>query len=330
MIVFPSILKISLFLISLILSCIICYFIGERYFFDRLFQNKSNLHGYCVKWPSKYNLTCKKRIEEYENLRKITYNENVIPSNILEATTKGAYDKAKYTIAVIGDSYVWGLGVRYSQTIPKVLQNKLSKYYSVNVISLSYPGNAVVDYYVDYLIAEKVYKPDLYIFILVGNDAFIDEPNYLYLQKNFSNLMNYCTDSFPNVDPIIMFGHLWHRETEFNNSSWTNKVNMCLVNEVLPLMPAANAIYFLSDDYFEINNYAYSMYRQTLEKYDKNILSGSQGKYIKKYKTYFDEANIHKLNVSAIENHPSAIAIKMYVDILSNEISKIIPKEYTK
>lgn len=319
------IIKILLTTISIILSFFICFFVGEKYFFDELFQNKSNLHGYCIRWPSKKNLTCKKRVDEYNKLRNIDINN---PNNNEIHIEK--FNKEKYTIAVIGDSYVWGLGVRYSQTLPKVLQKKLSNKYSVEVISLSYPGHAIVDYYVDYLIAEKIYKPDLYIFVLVGNDAFIDSSSYSYLKKYFSNLVNYCAESFPTIEPVIMHDNLWHREMEFYNSSWTNEVNMCLINKVLPSMPNNNAIYFISDDYFENNSYAYTMLSQTLEKHDKNILNGSQGKDIEKYKKYFDGSNVFKLNVSKIERHPSVIAIKMYTDILSKEISKIIPEKYLK
>lgn len=307
--------KISILILSAT-TCLVCYFLclflAEKYFFDKFFYQKSTIYGY---WP------------DYNFQTRDLFNQ------ALQTNQKDrfVFSKDNYIIAIIGDSYVWGEGIKDDQRLSNLLEKRLNKIRPTKVISIGIPGDSIFNYFKNYQKLSQITSPNLYIFPLVYNDALIrtydtngnclPEPDYQEIQKK-------CSQEFPRQKIIYEpYCDLTHQGYTFNkkadqvfiassfadawHSSWQNPLNMCIVNNSLSQMPTGNAIYFITEDY-QNNDPYYAILKKELSQNSKTIVLSSSG---------LNGQPLSSLQVSPNEPHPSALANRIYADVLFNEIT---------
>jgi hypothetical protein len=312
----------SLIFISTFITYQTVYQIGENYFFDKLFFYKSVEHGY---WVPDKKLSLEdfgKRSKDLIQLNKHWQSKQ--DNNILGKTTKVNDDKL--TIALIGDSYVWGQGVKYEETLPHLLEKKLNKITKTEVISLAESGDSILDFWENYQKAKEIYNVDLFIFFPVENDLMLNKHrNY----KDHIFFWKVCENKIENSEPTYDLDPE-DNYLESNNKyydqvlkdSWTNEFNICLLDHFLENIPREKVIFFISQDpyFYEKNNYhesilAWSKYLEYLKKYNKNMVLLKPNNNTKKY---WD--SIENFRVSIKETHPSKFAHKIYSETLYEEI----------
>lgn len=292
--------KIILFMVIFIVSFIaykLCYFIAEKYYFDKFFYQKSLTHGYWIDG---------KNYSDYGNRTKdIIFWELYKKDNPIVPKTED--DSNYYKIAIIGDSYVWGQGLINQDRFVEILSNKLNKIKATKIISIALPNWNNLDYLNAYQRMKKYYSPDLTIFTLVSNDILInksdsDIPLVKQCQKDNNQLPTYNS----TLKEI--------------NIAWTNPLNICVLDNSLSSLPTDNTIYFLTEEY-DYNWNLTQYYRQHLTKQHKYILSSSIGKNIPKYQRYWNTNMWRNFTISSVEGHPNPLANQMYADLLFNEIT---------
>jgi len=298
----------GLLLFSSFLSYKLSYFIGENYFFDKFFYKKSIKYGY-GEINKNFNL------KNYGKRSKdLLILENLAKNNIFEQDeidkVLGIKNDNIYRIAVIGDSVVWGVGLKNKERFVEILEKKLNKIYPTKVFSFSYSGDSIVDNYIKYILLKNFnYKIDLYIFGLVSNDLkFSNKARYDL--SIFNKVTNDCSNKdfyYWNLDDDENLSYLLTTKKSFSDDFG----NFCVLEKIADLLPKKRAIYFdFSIDYGD----------KYLDIY-RNILKG-KGLFIKKY---IDEScDCERCNcyyVSEKERHPSAFANKKYAEFLYNEIT---------
>lgn len=295
---------------------LLCYHIAEKYFFDRFFYKKSAEFGYYV--PNSQSISF---VDRNKGMSLLQNEGNQVP----------VANSGDFKIAIIGDSYVFGYGIKNENRFAKILENKLNKIKPTKVISLSETSSSPINY-LDWYKKLKVNSPvDLYIFTLVDNDAYI-RPNTDMTPFDTGDIVKKCQSEHPTITPILdtslrFFYQGISRDDASSNqiasdeyiSSWSNPINLCVLDASLGQLPTDNSIYFIPDNYND-NSDKYQKYQDYLDKYKKQVVSSINGKNMLKYKKYWDNPYQH-FTVSHMEQHPNQMANQMYADVLFNEIT---------
>jgi lysophospholipase L1-like esterase len=145
-----------------------------------LLYKKSITHGYYEFWPTE--------LSHWNNVRT-NFNLNHRNDDLLnlidamigdeEAIKFFNQEKEKkiFKIALIGDSMMFGSGVKKNQTLSSYLQKQLGR--RVKVYNFSFSGDDILDNYIKYVYVEKYLEPNVIVLGLVSNDLI------------FSNLSSY-------------------------------------------------------------------------------------------------------------------------------------------
>lgn len=302
-------------IVTIAMAYHLAYFIGETFFFDKLFYNKSIAHGY---WVPKKNT----QISDFGRRSKDAlplYELSTISS--ASATVLGSMKDSVFTVALIGDSYVWGQGVRFEYTMSQLLEKKLNERRPSRVLSLASSGDDVIENYSKYVYANAM-GVDMYIFVLVNNDVLINKQRkyddtvdtqvYDRLTGLCSKQTNREVTSVRWDDSEINGGEYYLQKLQ---ESYHNPANICVLQRVAAMLPKERALYFVADDrekYLDI-------YINALEQSGLHIIDRVLGKRLNKYSKYFSDTNKY-FRVSKIEDHPSVLAHRMYADILFDEL----------
>lgn len=224
-----------LFIISLLFSFVFFYFIGEKYFFDKLFYKKDIFHGYC-KFPPMNNSTWKKFSNKF-NLIFVCDDRTDdlidLVNNSLNKTNEKTelYNKKLFKIVLIGDSMFFGTGVKSNQTISFYLNKKLP---NVKIYNLSLHGDDILDNYIKYEMAKKYIDPDFFILSLVDNDLILSENNR-YPQKAdiFNEMTQNCTTE-TLLNPEEALPNSWGEQLRYFYAKSFNKKykNECLLDNI--------------------------------------------------------------------------------------------------
>lgn len=222
-------------LFSLIFSLVAAFTVGERFFFDRLFYRKSNLHGYSRQM---YNLSASPSSWIIEHRFKDT--RNLIAS--------GRFPNDVFNVAIIGDSLVYGLGVREGERITEILEKKLAKIRATKVYNLGQPGDSILDYYALYTLAQRSLFPNVTIIMIVDNDLIFDASNrYPGEEEVFGTLRNTCSgELFSNLR--IQLDMDRSRDTEISQlyfPSFSQKfANICFLREIATATASDKRLFF--------------------------------------------------------------------------------------
>ncbi len=227
-------------------------------------------------------------------------------------------DTNTFTVAVIGDSFVFGQGVKNEKRFPIILENKLNSIRKTKILSLALPGENAFDNLEKYKIASSSYPIDLYIFVLIVNDLVFN-PNPIYGKENVSNVIDTCKNAH-KINPVLEEEEKISNDDLYNqsvNDSASNISNLCILDIITSGYPQ-NAIYFIAEDYFD-DSPVMAAYKKPLIEKGFYVLSSTTAQSFPEYQGYFVDP-YKFFGVSEKEVHSSALAHTMYADVLFKEI----------
>lgn len=235
-------------------------------------------------------------------------------SNVLGVSTDVA-PREYYTIALIGDSLVWGMGLLNNNRLAKVLSDELNKHRKTKVMSFGQPAFSVADYAVRYNLVSSLYHVDLYIFLIVINDTLIGEQRDYSI--NGQDFVKDCIKKFSSEnlvwEPTTNITHSEYQE--LIEESWESGPNQCVLDEALKRLPSKNATYLMTAP---IGDKFINMYYSKIINSGKKAVLMENGKHFQKYKKAWQTSNL--FSVSKLDSHPSKLAVQMFTDILTEEI----------
>lgn len=291
--------RIILIILSILLCCISFFAasqIAKNFFFDKFYYSKSLAYGYKSYGPPDWS-KAGKRAEDMLH---------ILNQKVLGLSTENLFCD-KYTIAIIGDSYVWGQGLTEKERFAHLLEKKLSKYVEVSVISLAAQGDDLIANYAKYLLAESKLNVDLYIFGMVDNDLLFNTYNH-YMPNLISKVSTSCIQPLvfqvPEADMSIHDQVVRSYDEQYGNT--------CVAKHIASQLPKERAIYF---NYFE----TYSFDPEPIMKYDSifqgynlEILSATNAATLDQYQKRY--------TVSKFEGHPSKWANEIFAETLEDYI----------
>lgn len=164
-----------------------CLKISETYFFDKFYYTKSPTFGYVKPVPNPLgNSNNPAAIEERIKDLRLVFSDKkqkVVAAEkpSLMGRVLGVFDDQTteaprpYVVFLIGDSYVYGNGVRVSERMSAFLEKKLNAIRPTKVYTLAQSGDSIVDNYYKFQAAERVVQPDVVIMGMVVNDFILDQ-----------------------------------------------------------------------------------------------------------------------------------------------------------
>jgi hypothetical protein len=276
----------------------LCYFVAEKYYFDKFFYFKSISHGYFVPGSKDNDL------KKYGDRAKDIIALNSPPKNVLGVTSDNYYK-----IAIIGDSFVWGQGIKNHQRFAYLLEKELNKIRPTKVYSLGNNGDNIFEDYQKYKQSLATFGPmNLYIFGLYNNDLVFNHDDRYKTGKLLSeNLTVGCSGNAlydPEFNPTDLNGMAFYQAKLMSLKE--GSVNLCAFNKLVPLLPKHNTIYIdlgsMEDDH-EVKRDFSQVMSQNL-----SLISLQPSDNI-------------KARVSVNESHPSAYSNQLFADTLFHEIT---------
>jgi hypothetical protein len=294
------------------LSLLVVRWLQEPFFFDTFFYRKSLAHGYFE--PLSGNKT--PRLEAFgeraRDLIQFHSRVNAWRANPASFTATRAEADGNYTIALIGDSVVWGVGVRNQNRLARLLENALDEVAPTRVLSLGFPGDGIVENYGKYVWLEKTGPPvDLAIFVLVHNDLMIQrERAGQYDAELFQRIVGACDDKpmYSDTDPAVPF--IEHLRRSFDASTYGNR---CVLEVVAALLPRERSI-FLTLGIGHVPDVTLP-YPEALRRHGLRVLDPTRFEIEKGW------IDTDLYYVSEQEKHPSRFAYHVYAQVLFAEIS---------
>lgn len=306
------------------------YYYAEKYYFDKLFYRKSQKHGYL-----KSNSEDLTQIQNREIRKRIEDVISLVEAHNNSAQVLGVQSNQEYKIAIIGDSFVYGGGIKRDERFSEILESKLDNFQPTTVYNLSLNGDNIIEHLAKYKLAESHLNPDLYIIGIVNNDFMVDRiDRYPDQEKWFNEMKSRC--------PKEVFIYNWEGYEEmtweevflkgYYPSGLDSYSNTCLLIEALSEMDKSKIIFFpitpmleessilLPDTYQNINQEVRLKDQWLMLKYI-NAITMQDGYFL-----YYDYSNVPEdmMRVSEKEGHYSKyvnkqIAEKLYEEITSNQ-----------
>lgn len=268
----------------------LCYFLAEKYFFDKFFYYKSTKYGYYL--PGK-NSDLRDFGQRAQDLIALKNGQHISEKNNV------------YKVAIIGDSYVWGQGVKNEERFAAILQKQLNKIRPTTVYSLGGCGDNIFDDYIKYKKSIDVFgNMDLYVFAMVNNDLVFNRTNHHGTIPQIEDIYQSCNGtSFYTLQSNFS----QEAEDQIRTLSMApNSKNFCVYKKVTELLPKNNAIYIdlssLSED---------SDYQKTFS----NLISSDLNAIILPHQLDFK-----KYTVSPKDGHPSVIAHRYIANTIYQEM----------
>lgn len=285
--------------------------LSETVFFDKFIYGKSIKFGY-TRIDGKSTLAeFGKRASDLVYLGNFINNEQYpLPANVLGAT---ANDTGKYTVVILGDSFVWGQGLQQQDRFPVVLEKKLNTLFPAEVISLARQGDGLFDNYAKYELARYAYPhADLFVFGVVDNDITLLGPKNSYSDMLLQSFIGDCGGRpflFVPDDPGK------YTLEEYYRDSYSN---YCVLESVVSRLPRNNAVYFDYDDkYFGQFPEESGNIPQALRAAGLVVLSAHdriQQEAMRKQS---------RLYVSPSDSHPSKLANNIFAEVLFEHIQSL-------
>lgn len=308
--------KLMLLLLGLILSwteIISINIVWKNEIFDKFHYKKSISYGYFPEGRKSVLENYGERSKDVINILRENSSNNI--SNVL-----GVGRNDIYTIAILGDSYVWGQGLKENDRFAHILETDLNRYTPTKIYSYAMPGDSIFDNYAKYFLLENSGASiNLYIIGVSYNDLLFSNAT------RYGNITErYGTDKILN-DQITDCGRPLYGEiiqtTNKSGTSYSQHVNnaydekygnYCLLKKTISLFPKENIIYF---------NYSDFTYDPKGQNGIIDLLKKSGGNVLDSYQYFKDENDVNnKYVVSKKEGHPSAWANKIFAKSLLTEI----------
>lgn len=287
--------------------------ISEIYFFDKFYYQKSIDFGYFYFPPNKERSL---KIFGKRSQDVLTLLNNKSPD------IKGYTSDDNYTVAIVGDSYVWGAGLKNRDRFPILLERKLSTLRGTKVYSFGIGGDGILDYYVKYQKIKELYDIDLYVYVLTVNDMLINKDSLFFNDPIAKTILSLCKERYG--DFVYDYNMSKYPDGEDYGSLTKRTIgsfsNNCVFNEVIKQLNPANSFFFFSDEYLEYNTNAFSYYRSLLRQAGFYTLSSLRAKNMEKFRVALENPDKYLL-VSKREAHPSLYANEIFAELLAEEIT---------
>lgn len=290
--------------------------VSERFFFDRLYYKKSEVYGY---HPRKYNLLNYRNNTVLEDrIRDLRELVNRTSSLENQDNVLGAEVDPRFKVVVLGDSFVFGLGVKQSERFPEILQQELNRYRPTKIFVLAQADDGMLENYAKLEMAKQL-KPDVVIFTILHNDFLIDSTSK-YPGENalYTGLKANCK--------LPEFRYTWPKKKiaipqlineAFYPSVQPQYANLCYFDQIVKELVKEKTLFFSLHQeayrYREAADEASQKNAYIIEQYSR-IVQNHGGQII-----YFDESKYTP--VSQRESHPSAKVHALYAEQLVKEIT---------
>lgn len=298
--------KVSLAILSTIVSVFIAYFVAEHFFFDQFFYRKSITHGYMD--DSKVDMT------------KLGHRavDIVWLQNEMRGHPQVNQNDNSYNIAIIGDSATWGQGIKNNERFAVLLEQKLNKVRKTKVYSYALPGDNFSQNYEKIKFLESIqnqHKIDLYVLAFGHNDAFVTMSDR-YLSNLSKPLFNGCgEDSQFTYDTYIPPTETHDIYKEWTEEALNNPSNLCIIDKIVSELPK-NLIVLEIDNNFKDDS-LHDKYEKIFGKYGFRLSTP-----LPYFKDNLDPFKLQSRTVSNIDGHPSKYTNKVFAKILHEEITK--------
>ncbi|MBU2543420.1 SGNH/GDSL hydrolase family protein [Patescibacteria group bacterium] len=307
------------FLLSTTATYKIAHLLSERCFFDKLYYKKSPEYGYFLHNTnpllSKNSKIIESRIADLKLLTAI--NENSHNNRI-----KGITNNESFQIAIIGDSFVYGTGVKQADRYANRLEKLLNQIKPTKIYVLALPGDNILEHYTKFKLAQENIKPDLYIIGIANNDLLINDfiyPNqeFLYQKSREECFLPEFKYNWPDyaitIDQLIL--------TAYYPSFDDQYANICYLKKIIKEIATTNTLFF---NFYKIENTNSTQDLSEAEQKDIQIM--------KKYTEIIQLAggqifHLHNSRVSGeyqpvsfLEGHPSKETHEWFAKALFNRI----------
>lgn len=273
--------------------------IAENRYFDKLFYRKSWLHGYY--FPNEDG-------------------KNILSKFIAGINSEGYRDrkfvpkkKNEFLVMIVGDSNVWGMGIRKNQRFTNILEKRLSRIRPTRIISLAQGGTNLFTNLEKAREYEKELHPDLIVFTFYENDLTISPWQKDFVDRSVRDNQDIVYD-FSIGDPEEEY------KKKVLGSYDEATANFQLFLKLLPELDRNYLYYILTYHPWQPHeSYVKTLMSQSgLNVVDNNWL------YESKYSTLADIKNDKpkpSLSVSKKEGHPNALAHRMFAERLFQKIT---------
>lgn len=310
----------SLLFLSSYISYKAAYLLGEKYYFDKLFYKKSQDHGYIDQKVGEGNVLTLKNSPTIENrIKDMRFILN--PAN--RNTRIDASNKKVFTIALIGDSFVYGQGVLQELRMGNVLEEKLNKIRPTRVYSLGIPGDNIFHNYTKYKLAKDSIQPDVYVFGMVENDLLIDDVDKYNDGQTYAEIKNLCPLPEFHLDNWWKLGNDV-RKKAFYPPFLPQYSNSCYLKTILSDLDRNDNIIFFSFEYAgdkepQIKDDDLDSYGEYMTYHYKKIVLDNGFPVLQP--TLENSTPAIYETVSKTESHPSSNAHEQFADLLFKEIT---------
>lgn len=297
---------------SVCVAILIAFFVGEKYYFDKLFYRKSTIFGYYKNdeyWrlpAENEHFLIKRRVRDIQNLVDVANGEK-------EATKLG---DETLKIAVIGDSFAYGMGVKDGQQFPRVLEKKLNHIRPTKVYNLSISGDSILDNYAKYHLAKKYLHIDLFIIATLDNDLQFDSHDKYPGEKEIvTELQKHCPQPEYTYQLPESIEYPEMVKKYFAPSYAEEYANMCFAKEISRQM-TGNVVYMMM---LQAPDYSATEPDKVPPLTDKlKAVLAAHNQVIDPFTMETFEYTV----VSEKEGHPSVKAHEEYAEILYEYVAK--------
>lgn len=298
--------------VSTVASLLLLSWVTETFFFDNFYYGKSLAHGYYGPGVSRSDLGRRGR-----DLLQLSQFVRVYKRNPSGGEQGSVEDDGVFTIALIGDSNVWGQGVRNRHRFAATLERKLNRISPTRIISLGSPGDNLIEHYLKYYWVKKLNPSiELVIFQIVDNDLLFNG-DQTYDSELFHLIADSCSDKpfyldpfYGNLDLNIPFPD--HVAYSFDNENYGN---YCVIEKLLSeYLPRDKALYF-----FLAKFWIFKHGRALKELFVREgfpVLDATE--YIDEHYTY---RTLDMFYVSERDRHPSKLANDLFAEFLFEQIT---------
>jgi hypothetical protein len=276
--------------------------VAEHWFFDRFFYQKSLAHGYWVSTEGGFEglKAFGKRGEDILALEEFIQKKS-------DGAVLGATTESSQTIAVFGDSYVWGTGVKEDQRFAHLLEEQLNRYQSTKVFVFATEGDNIVDQWRKYQAVKRTgANIDLYVFGVVHNDALLKKNSWH--GNEGQEKIDQCegetvwdvTEDWSQIDVEDEY------PKRVKQSVLVGTKNACVILKLLPDFPRDKALYVDLDSLLTSNPDTLAL-GEIYKRAGLPVLSFEMiGPDL--------SSQQERLFVSKKERHPSALAHRLYAE----------------
>lgn len=304
-----------------------CVHLAETTFFDKFFYQKSGTYGYSGYTES---LAHSPRNADMYRFGLLKDDAFAFPD---DSQVKGAADDGSYKVAVVGDSFAWGQGVKESDRLSEVLERKLNQTRKTKVFSLGLQAESILDAVAKIEAISKSESIDLFVIPAVQNDALLlDEGRYnRYHSPAAQNIVDDCLTKYPDQKPLTYPNWLnvspdqveavTQKLDEDTSAAWTTQPNTCIAEASLTKIreiTQGKTLFIITDDYTQDQS-QFGPYKAMLDTAELPFVRSIDLKESPEFEKYWQHPE-KSFHVSAKEGHPSAVAYRMYAAVIAREL----------